>query len=133
MPKSKAPAAASVMSLQHVVDNFAYHVACLMEYRPGPSMVDKLDSVETGFYFGGDVAGCPSVHVKVTIRAALGMPDADGGKWGAWAQCTVDGVHVGNRCAARMRYSELCAPVIAFMAAYWAARAAAPANDHAAE
>lgn len=78
---------------ENVVDTFAYHCAAIM--------------TETNLHgFGLSCTGGPFVEVEMRIasRSAQGA---------VWDQIEVNGVIVGNRCAARSEYARLCAPVLA--------------------
>lgn len=79
---------------QHVLELFAYHCGEIMTAM-------HLNS------FALHVPGGPEVCVTVKIKAR-----SEDGNIG-WDQVEVNGVHVGNRHAARDEYARLCAPVIA--------------------
>jgi hypothetical protein len=78
----------------HVLSIFAYHVGSIMKDR-------HLNG------FGLHVPGGPEVFVTMKIVAYSDDENSD------WDQVEVNGVRVGNRCAARDEYTKLCTPVIA--------------------
>jgi len=79
-------------TLYHALDIFAYHIGVITSGK---------EHVRVHFY--GDVSG------DYEFRSQDGIPsDGDG--------AYVDGLCIGNRCAARNDYTERCAPVLAQIA-----------------
>jgi hypothetical protein len=79
---------------QQVLETFAYHCGEIMTSN-------HLNS------FSLHTPGGPEVFVTMKIRSR-----SEDGNIG-WDQIEVNGVHVGNRSAARDEYARLCAPVLA--------------------
>ena len=79
-------------TLYRALDIFAYHIGAIMS---------NPDRVRVHFY--GDVTGDYTFK-----RNAVAISDRDG--------AYVDGLCIGNRCAARNDYAERCAPVLAQIA-----------------
>lgn len=79
---------------ENVLSTFAYHSSEIMtsEHLCGFGITS------------GDVSAFCTM--KVVVRAEEGAVSV-------WDTIEVDGVVVGNRCAAREAYAKLCAPVIA--------------------
>lgn len=120
-----APAGPWVPSLEEALGLLAGHVKSVMTAQPGRS-VSFLTEVYFGCGLGGwEGTGCPSVLLEGKIEAATGACAADGGPWGEWAQVTLNGQSCGNRHGAARAIAEAYAPVIAWVAAYHAARATA--------
>jgi hypothetical protein len=124
-----------VPSLETVLHTLGYHVACIMTDRPVRKDEPYASRCRFGLGLGGYAEGCPFVRVNVTI-APSGIDDDP---WGVWAQVSFDdkpweaftssaltgpipGLCHGNRCGGREAYTRLCAPVVAWVAAYWAAK-----------
>jgi len=114
-----------------LLQTFAYHVGCLSTERPA---IATLQRARFGIGLGGYAEGCPRAYVNVTIT-----PGFDEEPWGVWAQVHFEpgdfgafiakGLHGevpgkchGNRSGGREAYAALCAPVIAWVAAYWAGK-----------
>lgn len=117
-----------VPTLAEVLETMAGHVAHMMTRRPGESM-SHLRTVEVGCGIGGyEGTDCPLVILSGTITA---VDDSDGrevdagGPWGEWAQVELNGRKLGNRWGAKAEIARAYAPVIAWVAAYHARKAAA--------
>lgn len=115
-----------VPTLEEALDTFGYHVGCLMTDKPVRPDAPYCERAMFGLGMGGWSEGCPYVHVDVVIRPASQAGEKDGGPWGGWAQVSLDGRCFGNRHGGYKEYARLCAPVIAWVAAYWAAKALEP-------
>jgi hypothetical protein len=115
-----------VPSLAHVLGTLAYHVTCIMTGRPSRTDPPYSERDQFGLGLGAYGEGCPLVRFDVEIRPS------DENPWGPWAQVhlapIVDGVRGrlechGNRSGGREAYVNACAPVIQWVADYWAAKA----------
>ncbi len=109
----KAPA---VPTLEDVLGIMTYHVEHLATCRPGPTSTSTSYEFSAGIG-GWEGSGCPLVIFSATIH-----PTSGDEPWGVWARCEVEGQIIGNRCAARAALARVYAPVIAWVAAYHAAR-----------
>ena len=119
MKKTTAPAKLSVPSVESELETMAYHFSEIMAQRTPAHGGDTMDF---GCGLGGYGEGCPTVVITGKIRR-----DAQDG-WGAWAQVTLNGKACGNRSGARAEIARLYAPVIAWVASYWATAPAAPVS-----
>lgn len=121
-----------VPTMDHVLKTFAYHLRCIATSRPKRPDAPYCDRDLFGLSLGSYGEGCPCVHIHVMIK-----PSACDDSWGAWAQVSFaspDETRIdyegavdaglwhshGNRSGGGDAYAALCAPVIAWVAAYHA-------------
>ena len=110
-----------VPPLAHVLATMAYHVSSLMTDRPRRSDEPYCSRLRGGSGIGG-TGGCPLVIVEYEIRPI----GDDAERWGEWAQVAIAPMgqplkHCGNRHGGREELVRLYAPVIEWVASYWAA------------
>jgi len=120
-----------VPSLAHVLETMAYHIRSLATECPVRTDAPYSQRVRFGCGLGGYGPGCPTAHVNLQIVPCTGG-EVHGGPWGVWAQVTMrnglgtldgqegDLIYSGNRCGAEAALTRHYAPVIAWVAAYWA-------------
>jgi hypothetical protein len=111
--QEKAPDV-QVPALEQILETFSYHISEIMTGRP-------IDAISTEYKFGlglGHGEGCPKVCAIVHVVPSSVWKDP----WGVLAETYVNGKPCGNRCGARAEYTRLCAPVIAWVANYWASK-----------
>lgn len=110
-----------VPTLERLMTTIAGHSAHIMTYGPGPTVTDR-ESVYLGCGVGGwEGTDCPFAFFQSRVHRVEGSEP-----WGPWAQVKIGDASIGNRHAALAHYAALCAPVVAWVAAYWAARATVP-------
>jgi hypothetical protein len=124
----------AVPTLEHVLSTLAYHISEIMTAKPSRTDAPYSDRVRFGSGLGGYGKECPSVLVEVVIK-----PSGDEDRWGVWAQVYTRPMTTkmdeepnvydhswsahGNRCGGREAYVKMCAPVIQWVANYWANKA----------
>jgi hypothetical protein len=133
-----------VPTLEHVLSTLAFQVSEIMTAKPSRTDAPYSDRVRFGSGLGGYGEGCPTVLVEVVIKptSTEGWSREEVEKvdsWDVWAQVytrpmttkvdeepnVYDGswsAH-GNRCGGREAYVKMCAPVIQWVANYWANKA----------
>lgn len=112
-----APAPAfDVPTLAHVLQTFAGQIGVIRTEQPVRKARPYADRVLVSCGLGGYRKDCPVVIVQVAITPASIADDP----WGVWAQVALDGKACGNRCGGADAYAQAMAPVIAWVAAYWA-------------
>ena len=122
-----------IPTLAEVLDTFAYHVESIATSKPTRTDAPYKDRDRFGLGLGGYAPDCPRVAVDVELRPSIGAEP-----WGVWAGVYIRPMrsddrdeedrqgfkHCGNRCGGRKEYAALCAPVLAWVAAYHAGKGA---------
>jgi hypothetical protein len=111
-----------IPTLEHILTTLAFHVRCLATEKPTRKDAPYCNRAIFGLGLGGHGEGCPFVMVE-NIEITPSMNDDD--PWGVWAQVHLPATsdrkgYKGNRAGAGDAYAKMCAPVIAWIAAYWA-------------
>jgi hypothetical protein len=119
--------------LADVLVTFANHVSTLMTEKPSRTDAPYCNRARVGLCLGGWSDDAPRAWIDVEIRPSENADPEN--PWGVWAQVWIrtewrdDDRHeedrkgfqcFGNRHGGAKEYARLCAPVIAYVAAYHA-------------
>jgi hypothetical protein len=115
-----------VPTLEHVLTTLAYHLRCIAVDKPTRKDPPYCNRLVFGMGMGGYGLTCPLVlveNIEITPASTMGEEDP----WGVWAHVRIPTGpdhpgYSGNRAGAGDAYAKVCAPVIAWVAAYWAAK-----------